>query len=131
MADGELTAAQYEIMQIVWQSGRCGASVGAIWKEISEGRDVSRTTVLNLVDRLEKRGFLFRQEARPNQEGHANRFVANVSRRKTCSRILRKFVDDYYDGSASAVVEALLRFKCLSDDEVKNLRRVLKERSAG
>lgn len=130
MAEGVLTGTQYEIMQIVWKKGRCGASVGAIWKQICETRDVSRTTILKLVDRLEKRGFLFRQEARPNQTGNAKRYVANVSRRKTCAKILKKFVDDYYDGSASSVVEALLKFKCLSDDEIKNLRRALRERVA-
>lgn len=84
--------------------------------------------MLNLVDRLEKRGFVFRQEARPNQEGHANRFVSNVSRRKTCAKLLKGFVDDYYDGSASQLVEALLRFKCLSDVEIENLRASLASR---
>ncbi len=128
MADGTLTPAQYEIMEYIWKTGRCGASVGMIWKEISKTRSVSRTTVLNLVDRLEKRDFVFRQEARPNQDGHANRFVSNVSRRKTCAKLLKNFVDDYYEGSASQLVQALLRFKCLSENEIISLREVLASR---
>ena len=58
--EGALTAAQFEIMEFVWKHGRRGATVAEVWQEISKTRDVARTTVLNLVDRLERRGWLRR-----------------------------------------------------------------------
>ncbi len=36
--------------------------IGEVWNAIRAARDVSRTTVLNLVDRLEKRGWLKRRK---------------------------------------------------------------------
>src|SRR5262245_48873976 len=57
---GSLTAAQYEIMDAVWNAGAEGVSVADIWQAISHARAIGRTTVLNQVDRLEKRGWLKR-----------------------------------------------------------------------
>ena len=51
--DGKLTAVQFEIMQLLWDRSS-GMTVGEIWDTILEKREVSRTTVLTLVDRLEK-----------------------------------------------------------------------------
>ena len=59
--EGKLTPVQFEIMQLVWNSAQ-GLTIGEIWEAIRSGRDVSRTTVLNLVDRLEKRGWLKRRK---------------------------------------------------------------------
>jgi hypothetical protein len=51
---GSLTAAQYEIMDTVWNAGYEGVSVANIWQAISQARAIGRTNVLNQVDRLEK-----------------------------------------------------------------------------
>lgn len=60
--DAALTAVQFEIVQVVWDAPQ-GATVAEIWEAISKGRDVARTTVLNLVRRLDKRGWLKRANA--------------------------------------------------------------------
>ncbi|MFB3111017.1 MAG: BlaI/MecI/CopY family transcriptional regulator [Gemmatimonadales bacterium] len=60
--EGNLTPAQYEILQVIWGGDEEGATVAEIWQEISKLRSVGRTTVLNLVDRLEKRGWLTRRQ---------------------------------------------------------------------
>ena len=78
--EGSLTPVQYQIMEAVWSGGEEGASVVEIWQAVRADRSVGRTTVLNLVDRLEKRGWLVcRRENRPN------RYSAAVSR-ETCLR---------------------------------------------
>ena len=82
MPEGTLTPAQYEIMEVVWDAGRAGASVAEVWQAVSTRRGVARTTVLNLVDRLEKRGWLRRKE----QDG-ANRYVATVTKDRTNSAL--------------------------------------------
>ena len=73
--EGRLTAAQYEIMQLVWDA-EGGMTVTEIWERISATRSVARTTILNLVDRLEKRRWLKRRKC----EG-VFRYVAAVDRR--------------------------------------------------
>ncbi|QDT45548.1 Penicillinase repressor [Gimesia alba] len=120
--EGTLTPAQFEIMNVVWNHARQGATVAEIWREISESREVSRTTILNLVDRLEKRGWLKRREGQG-----VNRFVGTLSRDKTASLLTGDFVDDFFGGSASELVMSLLGSKRLKPDEIQQLERLIED----
>src|SRR5260221_13229774 len=111
MADpvGTLTAAQHEILEVVWDAGQLGSTVAEIWGEIGEHRRVTRTTVLNQVDRLEKRGWLKRYE-------HADgfRYVAKKPRQQVASGLALEFVDSVFGRSASELVVSLLGSRKLS-----------------
>lgn len=72
--DVKLTPVQFEIMQVIWNAAG-GATVAEIWEVIAANREVGRTTVLNLVNRLEARGWLRRQK----HEG-VYRYEATVGR---------------------------------------------------
>ena len=122
MPQGTLTPAQYEIMEVVWDAGRAGASVADVWQAISTRRGVARTTVLNLVDRLEKRGWLRRKD----QDG-ANRYVAAVTKVRTNSALASGFVQEFFGGSASNLVMSLLGTQQLDAAEIERLRRLLAE----
>ncbi len=122
--EGNLTSAQHEIMEVVWQSGPGGATVAEVWQAVSEKRPVGRTTILNLVDRLEKRGWLIRRE----QEKPA-RYLAALDREKTAALLATEFVNDFFGGSASQLVMSLLGSKRLAPDDVRRLRRALESAS--
>ena len=122
MPQGNLTPTQYEIMQIVWDCGAVGATVSGIWQDVSAERPVARTTVLNLVDRLEKRGWLIRQTG-----NGANRYVAAKGREETARVLARDFVDAFFGGSASQLVMSLLGERRLDADEVERLRHLLRQ----
>lgn len=126
--EGNLTPAQHEIMQHVWNTGRAGLSVGETWQLVSETRDVARTTTLKLIERLEQRGWLIRQEARANQKGSAMRFAATIGPRRARAMMLQQFVADYYDGSAAELAKSLLKFKCLTRGDMGELKQLLVER---
>ncbi len=126
--EGQLTPAQHEIMQIVWDAGRAGMSASEIWKEVSQSRDVARTTILKLLERLEHREWLVRQDPRPNQKGVAMRFAANIGRRRARAMLLQQFVNDYYDGSAAELAKSLLQWKCLTRGDMGELKQMLTER---
>src|SRR5262245_13327116 len=100
---GNLTAAQYEIMAAVWGAGDDGVTVAEIWQTISAARPIARTTVLNQVDRLEKRGWLRRLPG----DG-ATRFGAGLSRADASQQLVAGFVSDYFQGSTVDLVSALL-----------------------
>jgi BlaI family transcriptional regulator, penicillinase repressor len=121
--DGALTPAQYEILEAVWNAGADGITVAEIWQQVTERRQVARTTVLNLVDRLEKRGWLRRKAA----EG-VNRFTAAISRDRTHASLAGDFVDDFFGGSASHLVMSLLGTGRLSQEEVRHLRTLLESK---
>ena len=119
---GSLTAAQYEIMAAIWQAGDAGITVADIWQEISEARAIGRTTVLNQVDRLEKRGWLKRMPG----DG-PTRFRATLSKDDASQQLVSGFVSDYFQGSTVELVSALLgNDACnLTKKDVDRLRKIL------
>jgi predicted transcriptional regulator len=125
MREGSLTPSQFEILCAIWPKGRCGASVGEIWQVVSEDRDVSRTTVLNQVQRLEDRGWLYRQSARENQPGNANRFVVSTGPKRAKMELANKILEDYFEGSISQFVLSYLGSKRPSSGRVDRLIEVL------
>jgi predicted transcriptional regulator len=121
---GSLTAAQYEVMAFVWKSGDAGVTVAEIWRAIAESRSIGRTTVLNQVDRLEKRGWLRRL-----QGDGATRFRAMLSKEDASHQLVSGFLSDYFDGSTVDLVSALLGSDAcaLTKKEVDRLRKLLEQ----
>ncbi len=122
--EGNLTPAQYEILQVIWGGDDDGATVAEIWREISKLRNVGRTTILNLVDRLEKRGWLTRHRA----EG-VYRYRVTLDREKTTQALASEFVDDFFSGKASDLVMTLLGNRSIKKDEVERLRKLIDKAS--
>lgn len=117
---GTLTAAQHEILSALWNAGPEGLTVAEIRQALEPARNVGRTTVLNLVDRLEKRGWLRRKA-----EGASFRYTAAVTRDWTAGRLATGFVDEFFGGSAAHAVRSLLGAQKLSADDIDRLRRLL------
>jgi predicted transcriptional regulator len=120
--ENNLTPVQFEIMQAAWDSQQ-GATVAEIWETISHTREVARTTVLNLVDRLEKRGWLARKKI-----GGVYRYQPTVARETAAAHVATEFVDAFFSGSASNLVMSLLGSKSISQDEIEELRAMLNTR---
>lgn len=118
--EGSLTAVQYEILETVWGNAAQGATVAEIWQAIAAGRRVGRTTILNLVDRLEKRGWLVRRDGQ--KPCH---YLAALGREETAALLAHGFVDDFFGGSASDLVMSLLGSRPLKPQEIEQLRRLL------
>ena len=127
---GSITPAQHEILRAVWQAGAAGATVAEIWKTIAATRRVGRTTILNLVDRLEKRGWLVRLEG----DG-VSRYRSALGHEETAARLAAEFVDGFFAGSAANLMASLLGRGKIKTGEVKRLRAFLdeteKERKGG
>ncbi|MBN2577897.1 MAG: BlaI/MecI/CopY family transcriptional regulator [Pirellulales bacterium] len=124
LPEGSLTPTQHEIMEAVWECGEQGAAVTEIWRAVAAQRQVGRTTVLNLVDRLEKRGWLVRGGDRKPY-----RYVAALGRQQTAALLAGGFVDDFFGGSAGNLVMSLLGAQRLKPEEIERLQNLL--RSAG
>jgi len=119
---GSLTAAQYEIMDAVWNAGAEGISVADIWQAISQARAIGRTTVLNQVDRLEKRGWLKRLPG-----AGPTKFRAVLAREDASRQLVSGFVADYFQGRTVDLVSALLGDQAgeLTKKDVDRLRMLL------
>ena len=119
MPDKKLTPVQFEIMQAVWDSEE-GATVAEIWEEIGQPREVARTTILNLVGRLEKYGWLKRKK-----KSGVYRYLATVDRETATADVAGQFVDDFFGGSTRDLFMSLLGNEKISNNELDQLRKLI------
>ena len=119
--EGTLTSAQFEIMRLLWDA-TAGLTVAEIWTAICQRRAVSRTTVLNLVDRLEKRNWLRREK-----QAGLFRYFANVDRQATEAQLSAEFVGEYFDGSPASFLLSLLGSQKVSASEIEQLKSLLSQ----
>ena len=116
---GSVTVAQYEILKILWAHSE-PMSVVEIWQEVQEQKKVSRTTVLNQVDRLEKRNWLSREKI----DG-VFRYSANSQREETEQMLADEFLGDFFGGSPGDFILSLLGNRKISKSEVARLKKLL------
>ncbi|WP_165223800.1 BlaI/MecI/CopY family transcriptional regulator [Aquisphaera insulae] len=114
----ELSPAQAEIMEIVWDRGEVSAS--DVREVLSAARPVARNTVRTLLERMEEKGWL-----RHREEGRTFLYAAVQPRKTTIGRKVREVVDTVCGGSAEALVAALLDDRGLSAGELMRIREML------
>ena len=115
-----LTAAQRQIMEIVWQ--RSEVSVAEVRNALSAERDLARNTVQTMMARLEERGWLKHREA-----GRTFLYSANRPRKESLGAKVSQMVDRLFAGSPEEMVTALIEYRGLSSDEAKRIRKMINE----
>src|SRR5436305_1426785 len=120
-----LSEAQLEIMHVVWDGGE--VTVTDVWTVLARRRPVARNTVLTLMDRLEKKGWLKRRA-----DGQAHYYTAASPRAATLGQVVHRLVDAAFAGSAEALVLALLEGRGVSAEEARRIRQLIaKARTRG
>jgi BlaI family penicillinase repressor len=117
-ATSPLTAAQMEIMDVVWE--RVETTVGEIWQVIATRREIARNTVQTTVVRLERHGWLVHREV-----GGVFRYKATRPRRKVVNSLARRLVETTFGGSVAGLVMALLEDHKLTPEEADRLRTLI------
>ena len=120
----DLSPAQQEIMEIVWERGEVSAA--EVRRILSGSRAVARNTVRTLLERMEEKGWLAHRE-----EGRTFVYSAARPRRETIGRKVREIVETVCGGSPETLVAALLDYRGLRADELKRIRRLLDEAQSG
>jgi predicted transcriptional regulator len=115
----ELSDAEQEVLKALWE-----LSAGTV-REVCEalqrdGRRRVYTTVLTFLTRLEAKGYVT-----SDKQDVAHVFRPIVSREALLSQRLTRLVDEVCEGTATPVVQALVRGKHLSRDDLDQLRRLL------
>jgi BlaI family transcriptional regulator, penicillinase repressor len=119
----ELTPAQGEIMQIIWDRGEVSAS--EVRRILSLTRKVARNTVRTLLERMEEKGWIMHRE-----EGRTFHYAAAQPRAATIGQKVREVVETVCGGSAEALVTALLDYRGLDAGELSRIRRMLAQARA-
>jgi predicted transcriptional regulator len=117
-----LSEAQLEIMHVVWAGGE--VTVTDVWNALAPRRPVARNTVLTLMDRLEKKGWLKRRA-----DGQTHYYSAAAPRAATLGRVVERLVDAAFAGSAEGLVLALLEGRGVSAEEARRIRQLIDDAS--
>jgi len=113
-----LTAAQMEIMDVVWEEGE--TTVGEIWQALAARREIARNTVQTTVARLERRGWLEHRD-----EGGVFRYTATRPRRVVVKNLAQCLVETTFRGSVAGLLMALLENHKLTPEEADRLRTLI------
>ena len=119
----ELTPAQGEIMEIIWDCGEVSAS--EVRRTLSQTRKVARNTVRTLLERMEEKGWI-----RHREEGRTFLYMAAQPRETTIGQKVQEIVETVCGGSAEALVTALLDYRGLNPGELMRIRQMLAQARA-
>jgi predicted transcriptional regulator len=114
------TIGEQELALLRHIADRGGATVGEVAEQFGAARELARSTVLTMMDRLRKKGFLSRRLA-----GGVYRYQARASSDQLTQGAIRRFVDRSLGGSVAPFVAYLSESARLTDAEVKELEAVL------
>jgi BlaI family transcriptional regulator, penicillinase repressor len=114
----ELTPAQGEIMEIIWELGEVSAT--RVRRVLAQTRPVARNTVRTLLERMEEKGWITHRE-----DGRTFLYRAARPRHASIGQKVREVIETVCGGSPEALVTALLDYRGLSRGELARIRQLL------
>lgn len=112
---GEL---QKAVMEALWAAGDAG--VQAVRDRLDRGNELAYTTVLSVLQKLEKLGWVKRR-----REGRSHVYRAARSRDEEGVRSVRKIVEDVFGGDRLRLFQHLIDDEKLTPDEMNALRDMI------
>jgi len=129
MANLELNALgiqQRRVMDIVWERG--GATVQEVLEALNEdtAQPLAYTTVLATMQKLEKNGWLthFCEE----QRGRAYVYQPTLARNEAIGDSLRSFAQTFLGGSKTLLFQHFVNDTGLNEEELDEIRKMIKKR---
>lgn len=122
MKEGEtkLTDAELEIMQVVWDLGRC--TVRQVHERLNRNRPLAYTTVMTMMCILEDKGHLTH-----TKPGRAYHYEPVRPKSQVISHMVDDFVGKVFAGSARPLVLSLVKDRKLSKKDLEEIARLIKE----
>ena len=116
------TDVELEILGVLWAEGP--APLGQVYEGVRRRRGVARTTVATMLGVMLEKGLVRRAET---AGGYA--WSAAVDRDSAARGMMGKLIDSIFDGSAQRVVAHLVEDGRLSEEQLDEVRRLLKRRA--
>jgi predicted transcriptional regulator len=116
--------AEREVLRVLWEEGPLTV------REVAErlaaaGSDWQRTTIITLLSRLEKKGYVA-----SDRGGHAYVFRAIVSRDELVHQRLVELADELCDGRPAPLLMAFAERQKFTPAEIAELQRLVEELTA-
>lgn len=123
--DYNLKPKEYEIMKFIWENASEGVAFGEIHSYVNSlGKNESRQRVNCFIQSLMSKGVLT-----ATGEDRHKIYVPAVSRKDYEQLVANKLLKQLYGGSLSLFVSALSGGEGLSDEDARELRKLLRERN--
>ena len=116
-----LTGNELEIMRIVWQ--RPAVTVRDVYEELRKRRKIAYTTVMTMMGILESKGYL-----KKNSKEKAYLYRPAQPKSKVVGSMVSEFLNRVFDGSAKPLLVHLVESEKLSQEELDDLARLMKEK---
>ncbi len=117
----QLGTLQRRVVEAVWDLGE--ATVRQVWERICPEKDLSYTTVLAAMQRLEKSGWF-----RHRVEGKSHVYIPVRTRAQAGINSIHKLAQRIYNGNALLMFRHLVEEGDLSDEELQELQRAISEK---
>ncbi|MCB0566052.1 MAG: BlaI/MecI/CopY family transcriptional regulator [Phaeodactylibacter sp.] len=114
------TESELEILHVLWEHGP--SSVRFVNDKLNEEREIGYTTTLKLMQIMADKGLALR-----NTESRTHIYKAAVSEADTQKRLLQKFVDTAFRGSAVKLVMQALGNHQASPKELDEIKALIEK----
>jgi len=122
--ENSLGPLEADIMQVVWQKQR--VTVQDVFEALSAERSIAYNTIMTVMTRLAQKGILKRQK-----EGRAYLYFPAATKSEVARGMLQYIIDKIFGGSRAPVFSHLVEDKSLSDEELRCLEELVREKKKG
>jgi predicted transcriptional regulator len=113
-----ITERQFAVLELLWEHGP--QTVREVLDRLPDGDDLPYTTVLGLLQGMEKAGLVAHGSEQP-----AHRYRPTVTRVEATGTLLGDFVQRFFRGSAERLILGLVDARQLSADELRAIEEKL------
>ncbi|MGI8639935.1 MAG: BlaI/MecI/CopY family transcriptional regulator [Pyrinomonadaceae bacterium] len=114
------TKSELEILSVLWELEQ--ATVREVFEAINEQKSSSYTTVLKLMQIMTEKGLVERDDA-----SKAHIYKAKQPQEQTQKNLVSDLLEKAFRGSALKLVQHVLEAKPTSAEELKEIRKLIKE----
>jgi predicted transcriptional regulator len=124
MKNREPSKLEMQVLSVLWQRG--ASTVREVMEVIPDGKVRAYTTILSVMQVMEKKGLLSHVI-----EGNTHVYSARVSRQKVTGPLLRSLVRQIFGGSAASALQHLLAEQHVSREELDEIKEIIAQHEAG
>ena len=118
MSESRTTDLELQVLSVLWERG--ASTVREVMQDLPDGKTRAYTTVLTILQLMEKKGLVGH-----TRTGHAYAYHAEVGREQVVEPVVRTLLQNVFRGNPSAVVQSLLSCADVDAADLKEIRRVI------
>ncbi|WP_144392097.1 BlaI/MecI/CopY family transcriptional regulator [Pleionea sediminis] len=115
-----ISESEFKVMRILWQQAPCSAKT--VVSELEDSSDWKEKTIKTLLNRLLNKGIITYEK-----NGREYLYSPLIEQEQYQKEASKNFLSQVFDGKLSAFVSQFAKKETLSTDEIKQLKKVIKE----